>query len=284
MDQSQHGYFTELGRATSKAWSEFWFASGDAFKLSALRVVVGILAICFLLSHTADLTRWFGPNGLLPYSSVVEIATLDHNDLTVFQEHLGPALDRIKEKVDRSTGVTREGLTRQIDLVDQLIGLLEQHRRRVCDQVVVKNVEATRIISHVLALEATRMRASNILIESDLDSTMVSIDRSRFMRIMCLLLEHLRDRVDLAENVEGIISVILNKDSGEAVLTLLCNGLPYTDEELAHLFDPTREPHGFLLHYCSNTIKTFGGNFTLANDGNSGIRLEMKLVLDSTMK
>ena len=59
------------------AWPEFWFAPVDPTLVCFLRAVVGGIAFLFVVSHTADLTRWFGRDGMLPISLVQQLVGAD---------------------------------------------------------------------------------------------------------------------------------------------------------------------------------------------------------------
>ncbi len=80
MIQQIRQYFSELIDTCGHAWNRFWFAPGDALVPCIMRILVGVMAIYFLASHTADLVRWFGPDGLLPFENVLEIDRLDQNN------------------------------------------------------------------------------------------------------------------------------------------------------------------------------------------------------------
>ncbi len=67
------GYFSELGSTFGAAWNRFWFTPCDARLSSLLRILAGLLATYYLLSHTADLIRWFGPHGLLAVDTVRQL-------------------------------------------------------------------------------------------------------------------------------------------------------------------------------------------------------------------
>lgn len=51
-------------------WNRFWFTPSDPTLVSLLRIGIGLVALCHLLSFNSDLVRWFGAEGLLPYTSV----------------------------------------------------------------------------------------------------------------------------------------------------------------------------------------------------------------------
>jgi hypothetical protein len=63
-------YFSDLSEAFGRGWNRFWFTPGDAFPLSVIRVLTGLAALCYHWSFAADLTRWFGPHGLLTAETV----------------------------------------------------------------------------------------------------------------------------------------------------------------------------------------------------------------------
>lgn len=55
------------------AWNQFWFRPADALPLCVLRILVGLVALYFVFSHTADIVRWFGPNGILSIDRTKQI-------------------------------------------------------------------------------------------------------------------------------------------------------------------------------------------------------------------
>ena len=59
-------YFRQLSDGFSAGWNRFWFTPTDVAGVCVLRILSGLAAFYFLLSHTADLNRWFGAAGLLP--------------------------------------------------------------------------------------------------------------------------------------------------------------------------------------------------------------------------
>lgn len=63
--QAVSNYFSTLSDAFGRSWNRFWFTPSDAFPLSVIRVLTGLAALYYHWSYAADLTRWFGPDGLL---------------------------------------------------------------------------------------------------------------------------------------------------------------------------------------------------------------------------
>lgn len=59
-------YFRVLTERFGSGWNQFWFAPSGAETLSAMRPMVGILAMCWLATYTADLVAFFGPGGVIP--------------------------------------------------------------------------------------------------------------------------------------------------------------------------------------------------------------------------
>ena len=57
-------------------WNRFWFTPSDAFTLSVLRVLSGVVALWTILSYGADLDRFFGPAGMFPVGLVNEVQTV----------------------------------------------------------------------------------------------------------------------------------------------------------------------------------------------------------------
>lgn len=68
-----HNYLATLAQECGRGWNRFWFTPRSSYALCILRVVVGLAALIYHLSHTADLVRWFGPQGLLPAATAGEL-------------------------------------------------------------------------------------------------------------------------------------------------------------------------------------------------------------------
>jgi hypothetical protein len=66
-------HISKLAAQFGAAWNRFWFTPADTRVPSLLRVLTGLLAIYYLLSHTSDLIVWFGPYGLLPADTVRQL-------------------------------------------------------------------------------------------------------------------------------------------------------------------------------------------------------------------
>lgn len=66
-------YFSALLAESAQGWNRFWFRPRDPFAVCLLRIVVGVVALVFHASHTADLLRWFGPHGLLPIETAAKL-------------------------------------------------------------------------------------------------------------------------------------------------------------------------------------------------------------------
>jgi hypothetical protein len=81
----QRGYLHEFIEQFGSAWTKFWFTPRDPSTVAVLRILVGLLAAYFVLSHTADLQTWFGPEGIF---SSQAIAQLDDASLSPGAYHL----------------------------------------------------------------------------------------------------------------------------------------------------------------------------------------------------
>ncbi len=66
---TMRAYFGELSREFGTAWTRFWFTPRDSVVLCLVRVLTGIVALYYIVSHSADLVRWFGPDGILNAST-----------------------------------------------------------------------------------------------------------------------------------------------------------------------------------------------------------------------
>ncbi len=58
------------GGSVAQTWQAFWFTPADSRPLAALRVAAGTIGLLACGSYAADLTDWFGPEGLLPVETV----------------------------------------------------------------------------------------------------------------------------------------------------------------------------------------------------------------------
>lgn len=74
MTAATTSYWNDLTERFGESWNKFWFTPASVVPLCGLRVLVGIAAFYFVLSHSADLTDWFGPSGLLPVETVKAMA------------------------------------------------------------------------------------------------------------------------------------------------------------------------------------------------------------------
>jgi hypothetical protein len=70
---AMRAYFHELVAQIGSSWSAFWFTPRDPSTACALRIAVGLLAAYFVVSHTADLQTWFGPDGILDSSTIAQL-------------------------------------------------------------------------------------------------------------------------------------------------------------------------------------------------------------------
>lgn len=63
-------YFHELTERIGAGWNRFWYTPSDPLTLSALRLLVGLVATYTISMFTFDLLELFGPDGLLPTNLV----------------------------------------------------------------------------------------------------------------------------------------------------------------------------------------------------------------------
>lgn len=68
-------YWQELSTALGDGWNRFWYTPRDPRGVCILRILVGVMALYYVLSFTSDLELWFGPQGLLPVDTVVRLTT-----------------------------------------------------------------------------------------------------------------------------------------------------------------------------------------------------------------
>jgi len=68
------GYISRASARFGAAWNDFWFAPSDPLPLAVLRICVGSLATYIVGSFGFELLRYFGPNGMLPVQTIVEVS------------------------------------------------------------------------------------------------------------------------------------------------------------------------------------------------------------------
>lgn len=66
-------YFQHLGTEASAAWDRFWFTPASPVLLARLRIAIGLIALAYFLSWSADLGRMFAGDGLLPPGPVQQL-------------------------------------------------------------------------------------------------------------------------------------------------------------------------------------------------------------------
>lgn len=68
-------YWEAWVAAVGEGWNSFWFARASSKPLAIIRIMTGLLVVVYFLSFSADLKRWFGPDGLMPLASVTRLTT-----------------------------------------------------------------------------------------------------------------------------------------------------------------------------------------------------------------
>jgi hypothetical protein len=66
-------YCQRLGTEASAAWDRFWFMPASPVPLARLRIAIGLIALAYFLSWTADLSRMFSADGLLAPGPVQQL-------------------------------------------------------------------------------------------------------------------------------------------------------------------------------------------------------------------
>ncbi len=90
MEAVRH-YFRELVHRFGAGWNAFWYTPADPYVLGAIRIATGATALVWLLSYTPDLTRFFGPSGLLPPDTVARLLGPDSTTWSYFRYFSSPA-------------------------------------------------------------------------------------------------------------------------------------------------------------------------------------------------
>ncbi|HEX3999820.1 MAG TPA: hypothetical protein VHX65_14815 [Pirellulales bacterium] len=66
-------YFRTLFDRFGKGWNRFWFAPRDPLTLGMIRILTAAMAIALYLTYLPDLTRLFGPDGLLSRDAMLDM-------------------------------------------------------------------------------------------------------------------------------------------------------------------------------------------------------------------
>ena len=74
------GQPTERVEPLARAWNRFWFQPSDPSTLSVLRILVGLSALAYVYSHSADLVVWFAGDGVLPIETVRQLTGASATD------------------------------------------------------------------------------------------------------------------------------------------------------------------------------------------------------------
>lgn len=91
-------YINQLFSEAGEGWNRFWFTPASPVPLARLRIAVGLIALAYFLSWTADLGRMFADDGLLPPHTVHELISLRSPDQPHF--HFSPLY-----QIESSTGL-----------------------------------------------------------------------------------------------------------------------------------------------------------------------------------
>ncbi len=78
-------YFARLTQAIGEGWNRFWFTPADPFTVSFLRVIAGVAAVAFVVSHTFGLTDWFASGGWLPVDTVQRVMETEPGEGAAYQ-------------------------------------------------------------------------------------------------------------------------------------------------------------------------------------------------------
>jgi len=66
-------YFQRLSTGIGAGWERFWFTPASVLPLARLRIAIGLIALAYFLSWTADLSRMFSADGLLPPAATQQL-------------------------------------------------------------------------------------------------------------------------------------------------------------------------------------------------------------------
>ncbi len=81
-------YFRELVDRFGTVWNRFWYRPMDVGPICLLRLLTGCVALYYVLSFSSDLTRWFGPDGLLNVDTARRLSGADRLPYTFHWSYL----------------------------------------------------------------------------------------------------------------------------------------------------------------------------------------------------
>ena len=67
-------YLRDLCDSFGAGWNRFWFTPSDPATLGLIRLLTGLVSLYWLATYGYDLVRLFGPSGMLPVTTVLELA------------------------------------------------------------------------------------------------------------------------------------------------------------------------------------------------------------------
>jgi hypothetical protein len=88
MSTGGEGYFSRLSATVGDGWTRFWFTPTEATTVSAMRLLVGLIAVYLHATLSFDLVEFFGPAGLIP---VAEVSPLEANTFSYLNFATGTA-------------------------------------------------------------------------------------------------------------------------------------------------------------------------------------------------
>jgi hypothetical protein len=74
-------YCQRIGRS----WNRFWFRRVDTRLVCLMRILVGLSAICYLMTYIGNIDEWFGLQGILPSETVRILTGAESGDSPVYR-------------------------------------------------------------------------------------------------------------------------------------------------------------------------------------------------------
>ena len=163
-----------------------------------------------------------------------------------------------------------DGLVRRMDKITRQLKFFS---RKTDD--VLSDVNLNEVVDSAIRMLQAQIDESSIVI--DRKAALEVIVRGDFIRLEQVIVNLLNNAIDaLADVKQGMLTVTVAKTLDEAVVTVADNGHGFSEENLAHIFDPfyTTKPSGkgtgLGLAISSTIIRELGGELVARNADEGG--------------
>jgi nitrogen fixation/metabolism regulation signal transduction histidine kinase len=183
-----------------------------------------------------------------------------------YQENLPGFADTL----DRNTRTIRSEVNRLTRLLDEFVSFA---RMRPPD---VRNVDVADALNRVKTLYAEAVTTERLKIDTKTRRRLIRIDDEMLQQLLVNLIKN-----GLEASSGGTVTVTLEDDANDLVLSVSDNGPGFADKILANQFQPylstKKEGSGLGLVICQRIAHDHGGQIELANNKNGGAKVTVSL-------